>query len=246
VELLLSFYYELRIKYARWKNPHRRNARFVVLLGGPGAGKGTLAAALAPRLGIPHLNMGNIIRREIKEQTDIGRVWGPKVKNGKLIPDKVVNELLRRELLKPEYAGGAVLDGIPRTAAQARKIRALLAAIGSRVEAAVLLDVTKEDLLERLALRRTCTNSACARTYHLKFIPPKTENTCDACGSPLMQRDDEKPEAIVTRMEEFNRTFAPLRAHYQKLDELTVVRSTNEMGPDKVLSEVLFALEETI
>lgn len=244
MEPVTSLFYEIWIQLARLFRRTGEEARFIILLGGPGAGKGTLAVKLAPRFGIPHLNMGNIIRREIKEQTDIGRVWGPQVKAGKLIPDSVIHNLLKRELRKPEYAKGAVLDGIPRTYAQAKRLRRLLAGLGTRVDAVVLLDVTKPDLLERLALRRTCSNSACARSYHLKFMPPLVENVCDVCGSPLMQRDDEKPEALVTRMEEFNRTFAPMRRFYQRLKVLTVIRSTNAMGPDRVLQEVLFALEE--
>lgn len=231
-------YLNLRIAIARRSRPESGRKRFIALFGGPGAGKGTLAGQLAAYLGLPHLNMGNIIRREIKEQTEIGRVWGPRVKAGRLIPDSVILYLLKRELEKPEYARGAILDGIPRTAYQARKLCAMLAAIGERLEAALLLDVTIEDMLERLALRRTCTNSACARSYHLKFLPPRVENTCDACGSSLAQRDDEKPEAIRVRMEEFSGTFGKLRRYYEARKLMKVVKSTNAMGPEVVFANV--------
>lgn len=244
METIVSLFYEAYITAASLFHWRRRNARFIVLLGGPGAGKGTLAATLAAKFGIPHLNMGSILRREITEQTDIGREWGPAIKAGKLIPDAVIHKLLRRELAKRAYDNGAVLDGIPRTADQAKRLRRMLASLGNRVEVAIELDVDRPDLLERLALRRTCTKSDCGRSYHLKFLPPRVENTCDICGSPLMQRDDERPESIITRMEEFARTFAPLRAFYVRIGLLKVVRSTNAMGPEKVFDEVLFALDE--
>jgi adenylate kinase len=246
VETVANFFFELRIRIASLFHWDRRDARFIVLLGGPGAGKGTLAARLAPKLGLPHLNMGSILRREIAEGTAIGRKWGPRIKAGELVPDSVIRKLLKRELSQAKYNGGAVLDGIPRTARQARQLRRLLASLANRVEAVIFLDVVKADLLERLALRRTCTKSDCGRTYHLKYMPPKVDNKCDVCGSPLMQRDDEKAESVITRMDEFARTFAPLRRYYERLKLLKVVTSTNAMGPDKVFDEVAFYLEETM
>lgn len=246
MKAVINFFFEVRIGIAKLFHWDRRDARFIVLLGGPAAGKGTLAARLAPRLGLPHLNMGSILRREIAEQTAIGRKWGPRVKNGELVPDRVVLALLKRELSQPKYSGGAVLDGIPRTVNQARWLRWMLAGLANRVEAVIFLDVAKDDLLERLALRRTCSNHKCGRSYHLKFMPPKIAGKCDVCGSELIQRDDEKPEAILVRMEEFARTFAPLRRYYERHGLLKMVRSTNDAGPDKVFDEVTFYLEETI
>jgi len=245
VEIVISFFFEVWIQIARLFHWARRNARFIVLLGGPGAGKGTLAAMLAKLLGIPHLNFGNVIRREIKGDTEIGRVWGPKVKAGKLIPDSVVLKLLKRELLKPEYINGAILDGIPRTVAQGKGLRWLLASLGNRIDSVIMLAVSPEDLQERLALRRTCVNGTCARSFHLKYLPPKVENVCDHCGSALMQRDDETPEAIATRMKEFDLTSTPLQSYYKWLKLLIVVVSTNAAGPEKALEDVLFALDES-
>lgn len=241
---VVSLFYAIRACIGRLRHPRRIGARFIVLLGGPGAGKGTLAAKLAALYRMPHLNMGNILRREIAEGTEIGLEWGPAIKAGKLVPDSVIQGLLHTELAKPEYDRGAVLDGIPRTKPQAKALRWLLTGFGCDVEAAVFLDVSREDLQERLALRRTCTNSACARSYHLKFLPPKEEGKCDLCGSSLKQRDDETSEAINTRFDEFNRTFAPLKAYYRKTKRLKVVRSTNAAGPDKVFDEVAFILAE--
>ena len=244
MKTLVTVAYECWIQLARLFHPKRRNARFVALLGGPGAGKGTVATILAPRLHVTHLNMGKIVRREIEQQTDIGRRWGPTIKAGKLLPDNVVFRLLKRELAKPEYFNGAVLDGFPRTMNQVKQLRRLLASLGNRIDVVVELQVDMPDLLERLSLRRTCSNGDCARSYHLKFAPPKSEGVCDVCGCALVQRDDERPEALVTRMAEYNRTFAPLREYCDHLGLLVQVQSTNQMSPEQVFENVRFAIEE--
>lgn len=244
MNILVNLAFECFIQLTRLLNWKRRDGLYVALCGGPGAGKGTIASRLGPRSGIPHLNMGNILRREISENTEIGQRWGPWVKAGKLLPDKVVFKLLRAELLKPEYAGGAVLDGFPRTLAQARKLRWLLAWWGNKVDVVIFLEVTREDLIERLSLRRTCSNTKCGRTFHLKLNPPKVENTCDHCEAALYQRDDERPEAIETRMSEFGRNFQPVRDYYKSQGIFVVIRSSNQMSIEDVLEEVVFTVDE--
>jgi adenylate kinase len=239
-----TLFYDFLTGVCGFFRPSRRGARFVVLLGGPGAGKDTLASRLAPKLGLPELNMGKILRAEIAAGTPIGLEWGPRIKRGELVPDRVIKKLLKRELAKPIYDGGAVLNGMPRTRPQGRFLRWILALLGNQIEAVVFLDVSKEDLLVRLGMRRTC--KGCGKVYHLKFMPPKQDGVCDTCGGELIQRDDEKPEAIERRMEEFARTFAPLRRYFESIGLLKVIRSTNEMGPDKVFDDVLFYLEETV
>jgi adenylate kinase len=239
-----TLFYDLVTRVAGLFHPSRRGARFIPLAGGPGAGKDTLAARVAPKLGLPEFNMGKILRREIELQTPIGMEWGPRVKRGELVPDYVIKRLMKLELAKPIYNRGAVLNGLPRTARQARQLRWILACLGNSIETVIFLDVPKEDLLVRLGMRRTC--KSCSKVYHLKFMPPKKDGVCDACGGELVQRDDEKPEAIEKRMQEFARTFAPLRRYFERLGLLKVIRSTNERGPDKVFDEVLFHLEETM
>ena len=241
MNILLNLYTRLaRVVFRR-----RRNALYIVLLGGPGAGKGTMATLLSQKLGLPHLNMGAIFRREIEAKTAIGLKWGPVIKSGKLCPDHVVMGLLKRELKKPEYNHGAILDGIPRTVGQSRLLKRALFIWGVKVSRALFIDVPLPDMIERLSLRRTCSNKSCGQSFHIKFKPPKVDGVCDACGSPLTQRDDDKPEVVEERMREFERTFAELRGDFESQGILSTVESTNKVSIDEVCQRILFVLEET-
>lgn len=239
-----TFFNEIWIRIARFIYWNRRSAKFVVILGGPGAGKGTIADGLTSRLALPHLNMGNILRREISQNTPIGLEYGPLIKSGKFVPDKVIIKLLKAELAKPEYAQGAILDGIPRTRNQAKQLSVILSRMGNKVNRVVLLDVSPEDVLERLSLRRICANKDCGKTYHDKLTPPRLRGLCDICGSPLAQRDDDKAEVVQERLKVFAETFTPLRKFYETRKLLTVVTSSNDKGPEAVLKDVIFAIEE--
>lgn len=225
-----------------WK---RRYARFVVLLGGPGAGKGTIAAMLTAKLGLPQLNTGNLLRREIEENTEIGRTIKAYLGNGQLAPEYLVMKVVRRELSKPEYIHGAILDGIPRRATQAKKLRRMLAFWGAKVNRAVLLEVPEDDLIERLSLRRTCSNTDCGHTFHDKFSPARLQNTCDHCGSALERRNDDNPEVIKKRLVVFKQEFGPVCDFYQRSHKLTVCKSSNAMTPQQVFEQVLFAIEQS-
>lgn len=243
--MLSNLAYEVLIQFARLLNPKRRDAQYVILLAGPGGGKGTVATKLAPRLGIPHLDMGKIVGREIANKSAFGRKWQPVVLAGKLIPDKAVTALLIAELRKPEYFKGAVLDGFPRTVLQSAGLRRQLALWGNRIKIVVHLDVPAADLVERLTLRRNCSDKSCkSGSYHLKLSPPKNEGRCDLCNSPLYARADQDPIAIAKRMEEFDRTFAPMLKYFEELGMLVRVVSTNAMSPGEVYEAVLFAIDE--
>jgi adenylate kinase len=203
---------------------------------------------LSEKTRFPHLSTGDLVRRAIANDPDFAAQWLPEMKKGKLLPDWVVFHLLSEELAKPEYDRGAVLDGFPRTLAQAKMLRRMLAWRGNKVDIVVNLDVPKPDLIERLSGRRTCTNSACSNgspaVYHVKFNPPKVEGICDVCGSAIKQREDETPEAIEERFQEYDRTNAPLFRYYEDNKLLVNIRSTNELGREKVFEAVVFAVEE--
>lgn len=232
---------EIWMRLARLIYWPRRDARFIVILGAPGAGKGTISSMLSEKTGLPHLNMGNLFRREIANNTAIGKKWGPVVKAGRLVPDKVSLKLLRAELCKHEYCKGAILDGFPRTLGQARRLRSMLTWWGNKVNRVVLLDVSVEDVLERLSQRKSC---ACGKTYHATMSPPKVANTCDACGKPLFTRDDDKPEVVRERMRVFDNTFGPLCDFYEAAGLLTRVETNNTKSTQDVLTDVVFTIEE--
>lgn len=240
-ETLLSRALRFALRLIHWR---RRNARHIILMGGPGAGKGTLASSLAPALGVPHLSMGNLFRAEIAAGTELGLRIEPLVTKGKLVPDPDTIHVLERELEQEKCDVGAVHDGFPRTFNQAGLLNRLLGRRwGLAVERVILIEVPKADLIERLCHRRTCTNKLCGRTYHLLRQPPKESGKCDACGHALYQRADDVPTAIEERISVFEAESQSLRDYYQRQGLLVRVQSTNAKGPDAVFAEVLTAVK---
>lgn len=240
--MLIDFIGKLWLFLARLIHWRRRRARFIVLIGGPGAGKGTLASRLAPTLKLPHLSMGDVFRREIAAGTAVGKQVESCVKSGALAPDELTIAALASELAQPKYHGGAVLDGFPRRLKQAVLLDRLLARWGNRVERVIFLLVPKDDLIERLSNRRTCSNKLCGRSYHLLRQPPAQADKCDACGQALYQREDDVPEAIEERLAVFAQQSRPLCHYYLAQGLLTSVQSTNAKGPEAVFTEVLSAI----
>jgi len=228
----------LRLIY--WR---RRNARYVIILGGPGAGKGTMANRLAPALGLPKLSMGDAFRREHAAGTEVGLKAWPYVSTGKLVPDELTTPVLVTELDQPKYINGTIIDGLPRTFPQAVFLDGHLDGWGLEVERVIMLDVPEADLIERLSHRRTCSNKLCGRTYHLVMQPPAEAGKCDACGHALYQREDDNPEAIRERLAIFAVESKPIRDYYKAKGLLTNVQSTNAKGIDAVFAEVLSAVK---
>lgn len=216
-----------------------RNARYIILIGGPGAGKGTQSDLLAPALGIPHLSMGDAFRRQIAAGTELGKQVESTVKSGALVSPELTMAVLSLELTPV----GALLDGFPRTHEQAVLLDKLLFRRGNHVEKVILLEVPEADLIERLSLRRTCSNKSCGRTYHTKFAPPNKPDTCDACGSPLYQRPDDVPDSIRERLRVFREQSKPLCDYYQAKGLLTTVSSTNGMDKQQVFAAVLAVIQ---
>ena len=172
----------------------------LVLLGAPGAGKGTQATVLEQRLGIPHLASGDLLRAAVGQRTPVGIEADRFMSRGQLVPDQTMIRLFLDRLAQPDAAGGAVLDGFPRTRPQAEALDNALAERGARVDRALLIDVPIEDLVQRAAGRRICESSG--HVYHLAANPPQAPGVCDIDGSPLIQREDDREETIRARMDQ--------------------------------------------
>jgi adenylate kinase len=170
------------------------------MVGAPGAGKGTQAALLSQRLGIPHVASGDLFRDNIKRGTALGKKVKSYLEAGALVPDSVTVQMISDRLAKPDAADGAILDGFPRTRPQAEALDAMLAKMGGEVAAALYVDVSREELLRRLSGRWICTVTP-DHVYHAVARPPKVEGVCDIDGAPLYQRDDDKPATIEARLE---------------------------------------------
>jgi adenylate kinase len=193
----------------------------VVLLGAPGAGKGTQAAVLQDRLGIPHVATGDLFREAIRTGTPTGLEAKQYMDKGRLVPDEVTIRMLQERLERPDAARGAILDGFPRTAAQAVALDEFLARRGTAVDAALLIDVPAEELVERLAGRRIC--QAAGHSYHLRFNPPAVDERCDIDGSRLIQRADDAPDTVRARLSGTLEDLSRVEAHYRATGALRVI-----------------------
>lgn len=211
----------------------------VVLLGAPGAGKGTQAAVLRDRLAIPHVATGDLFRSAIRDATPVGLEAKRFIDAGQLVPDDVTIRMLEERLRRADAASGAILDGFPRTAVQATALDAFLAAHGTAVGAALLIDVPPEDLVERLSGRRICR--AAGHPYHVRFHPPAVTDTCDIDGSPLIQRADDTPETIRARLSGTLDDLSDVEDHYRRTGALRIVDGRQSVR--EVSAGLLAALE---
>ena len=199
----------------------------LILLGAPGAGKGTVAKLLTAVDGSVQISTGDILRGAVQAGTELGNKADAFMKAGDLVPDDLIMGIMEARLQEPDCEKGFLLDGFPRTIPQAEALKTLLDRIGVKLDMAVNLDVPRDVILDRLTTRRTCSNSACQAIYNVKSNPPKVEGVCDKCGSPVIQRDDETEEAISKRLETYNEKTAPLAAYYEKEGLLTNVNATS-------------------
>jgi adenylate kinase len=201
---------------------------FVVLLGAPGAGKGTQARMLSEALGIPQVSSGDIFRDNLREQTDLGLLARQYMDKGQLVPDDVTINMVMDRLARPDAAGGAVLDGFPRTLAQAAALDEALAQRGLGIAVAPQLAVGDEALVERLAGRRVCRE--CQTMYHVAFSPPKVEGRCDQCGGELYRRADDDPDTVRNRLFVYYKQTAPLVGFYFAQGLLRVLEGDREIA----------------
>jgi adenylate kinase len=185
----------------------------IVLLGPPGAGKGTQAIRIAQTLQIPHISTGDIFRRAVADETDLGRQAKEYMNRGELVPDEVVIGIVKERLEASDVANGFLLDGFPRTVAQAEALESALAENGRRLDKVLNIEVGRDSLIQRLTGRRTCR--ACGKVFHLTFDPPKSPSVCDACGGELWQRDDDTEQTVSKRLDVYTEQTAPLVQYYR-------------------------------
>ncbi len=193
----------------------------LIFLGPPGAGKGTQAKALAQEWGVPQIATGEMLREAVKAGTPLGREAGRIMESGALVPDEVMVGLIAERLRQPDAARGFILDGFPRTIAQAEALARLLKDAGQALDAVIFFDVSEEELLRRLTGRRVCRQ--CQTTYHLVSAPPQKPGVCDRCGGELYQREDDRAETVRRRLEVFARQTTPLLDYYRQRNLLTTV-----------------------
>ena len=199
----------------------------LILLGAPGAGKGTAAKMLTELDGSVQISTGDILRGAVQAQTELGKQAEEFMKRGDLVPDELIMGIMEKRLQEPDCAKGFLLDGFPRTIPQAEALKELLSRLNIELDMAVNIDVPREVILDRLTTRRTCSNSDCQAIYNVKSSPPKQEGVCDKCGSPVVQREDETEEAISHRLETYNQKTAPLVDFYQKEGQLLTVNTSS-------------------
>ncbi len=205
----------------------------ILLFGPPGAGKGTQSALLVEKRKMRHLSTGDMFRSAIKNETPLGLEAKRYMSEGKLVPDNVTIAMVGEEMKRLKGAE-FILDGFPRTVVQAEALNALLSKLSLNIDRAIFVEVPNHYLMGRLTGRRVCKN--CGATYHIEASPPKVDGVCDRCGSPLIQRDDDKAEVISTRLEAYEQSTRPLKDFYQSQGRLTVVDGTG--AADEVFARI--------
>ncbi len=198
----------------------------IIMLGAPGAGKGTQAKKIAAEYNIPHISTGDIFRANIKEQTPLGMEAKAYMDKGELVPDELTVKILLDRVKKDDCKNGYVLDGYPRTIPQAEVLDKAVSELSESIDFAINVNVPDENIIHRMGGRRACLK--CGATYHVDYMPPKTADVCDSCGAALVIRDDDKPETVKNRLSVYHEQTAPLIDYYSKKGILKEVDGTME------------------
>ena len=206
----------------------------IIMLGAPGAGKGTQAKKIAELCKIPHISTGDIFRANIKEGTELGKKAKSYMDAGELVPDELVCDLVVDRIQQDDCTNGYILDGFPRTIPQAEALTNALNAIEQKLAHALNFDVPDENIIKRMAGRRSCVG--CGATYHVEFNPPKVEGACDVCGEELVLRDDDKPETVKNRLAIYHKETEPLIEYYKAQGLVSTIDGTQSM--DKVSEDI--------
>jgi adenylate kinase len=212
----------------------------LILLGPPGAGKGTQAAKIIEKYEIPHISTGDIFRENIKEGTPLGKKAQEYMNRGELVPDDLVIDLATSRLLEPDCKNGFLLDGFPRTVYQAEKLDEFLAEHDSKIDVVLDIAVEKEELITRLTGRRVC--KVCGASFHVVNIPPKQEGVCDYCGGELIQRADDNLETVTNRIDVYESQTKPLVDYYEKAGNIAHIDGST--GLESVFSDIVKAIGE--
>ena len=212
----------------------------IIMLGAPGAGKGTQAKMIAEKCGIPHISTGDIFRANIKNGTELGAKAKEYMDKGLLVPDELVCDLVVDRIQQADCEKGYILDGFPRTIPQAEALENALNAIEQKLDYAIDIDVPDENIINRMSGRRACVG--CGATYHVLFNPTKVEGKCDVCGESLILRDDDKPETVMQRLDVYHTQTQPLIDFYTERKVLVEVDGTQSM--DKVFDDIMKILGE--
>ncbi len=212
----------------------------IIMLGAPGAGKGTQAKQIAAKYEIPHISTGDIFRANLKNGTELGKKAKVYMDQGLLVPDELTCDLVMDRIAQEDCARGFVLDGFPRTILQAEALTKALNNIGQAMDYAIDVDVPDENIVNRMSGRRACLN--CGSTYHIVYNPTKTEGVCDVCGSQTVLREDDKPETVQKRLAVYHEQTQPLIDYYKKQNILKTVDGTKSM--DEVFSDIVAILGE--
>lgn len=212
----------------------------VIMLGAPGAGKGTQAKQIAGKYQIPHISTGDIFRANIKNNTELGQKAKAYMDKGELVPDELTCDLVMDRIQQDDCTNGFVLDGFPRTIPQAEALDAALKKIDESMDYAIDVDVPDENIIRRMSGRRACLD--CGATYHIVSIPPKQEGICDSCGSKLVLREDDKPETVKKRLDVYHSQTQPLIDYYKEQNILKTVDGTIPM--EEVFTAIVQILGE--
>ena len=211
----------------------------IIMLGAPGAGKGTQAKKVAKKYNIPHISTGDIFRANIKEGTELGKRAKEYMDKGELVPDDITIGMLLDRIHKADCKDGFVLDGFPRTIPQAKSLSEALSKLNEKIDYAINIDVPDDSIITRMSGRRACLS--CGSTYHIKYSAPKKENICDNCGSELVIRDDDKPETVKKRLDVYHKQTQPLIDYYDNENILANVDGTKDM--EEVFLDIIAVLE---
>ncbi|CDB31444.1 adenylate kinase [Clostridium sp. CAG:575] len=218
----------------------------IIMLGAPGTGKGTVASLLQEKLGIKQVSTGDIFRKNIQEETEIGKIASQYISKGQLVPDDVTIKIVENRLNEDDVQDGIILDGFPRTVYQAEELDKILERKGKKVDIVINLTTPEEEILERIVNRRVCSNQECKAVYNIVLNPPKQEGICDKCGSKLVQRKDDNEETVKSRLESYFKQTSPLVDFYSNKQVLVteqVSKSVNKLGKD-VAEEIVEKLKK--